>query len=558
MWRISTVFIAFLLAFLMIVARLSYWQVFSHGKLATEASSQHFFKLELPSKRGNILASDKSPLVINQIAYLVYGEPQKITDKKTVAQKIGKVLGVETSTLFDRISPEKTVWAILERKVEEEKVAQLKDLHITGIGYEREGKRFYPEASMAAQILGFVASDNNGFDTGYFGLEGYYNRELQGKNGSLVQEKDAKGLPILVGEEQRFEPVDGRTLVLHIDKTVQRIVERNLERAMQRYGAKEGSVVILDPKTGGIQAMATSPSYDPRDFLQFPKVRYKNPVVAATYEPGSTFKVLIMAAGINENVIEPDTLYDETGPVPIDKYAIKTWNEEYHGKITMTEVLQYSSNVGMVFVAEKLGNDKMLSYLKDFGFEATTNIDLEEEVVPHIRPKSEWTTIDYATMSFGQGVAVTPIQMLQAVGAIANGGKRMEPHIVKEIVDQNGKVIAIKPKVVNRVISSKTAKQVAEMMVAAVDKGEAQWAKPKGYRIAGKTGTAQIPVSGHYDEEKTIASFVGFAPADDPKFVMLVTLREPTSSPWGSETAAPLFFAISSELFSYYGISPQQ
>ena len=223
----------------------------------------------------------------------------------------------------------------------------------------------------------------------------------------------------------------------------------------------------------------------------------------------------------------------------------------------MSQVLEYSSNVGMVYVGKKLEKDALLSYIRNFGFGLATGIDLEEESSPQLRPQKEWTPIDLGTVSFGQGIAVTPLQMVRAVAALANGGWLMEPKMVKEVSDAKGRTIPIAPKKVRRVIDSTSASIITEMMVAAVDRGEAKWAKPPGYRIAGKTGTAQIPVAGHYDATKTIASFVGFAPADNPKFVMLVTLREPKSSPWGSETAAPLFFAIAKDLFTYYNLSPQ-
>jgi len=410
---------------------------------------------------------------------------------------------------------------------------------------------------MAAHLLGFVGSDVNGADVGYFGLEGYYDRQLRGIDGSMRLEKDAHGAPILIGSEERLPPEDGRTLTLHIDKVAQQLVERRLKEGITRYGAKEGSVVVMEPETGGIIAMASFPNYDPRNYSQFDKSLYKNPIVGSSYEPGSTFKALIMAAAINEKLITPDTIMDESGPVQIGPYVIRTWNNEYNGKISMTEVLEHSSNVGMVFVAQQLGREKLLAAIRKFGFGKLTNIDLEDEASPELRPDKEWAVVDEYTASFGQGIAVTPIQMVRALAALANGGKMMEPHVVKEIKDAKGKVTTVQPKVVSQVISPETARIVTEMMVAAVDNGEAKWAKPKGYRVAGKTGTAQIPVAGHYDATKTIASFVGFAPADKPRFVMLVTLREPSSSPWGSETAAPLFFTIARDLFTYWGIPPQ-
>lgn len=539
----------------LIAARLFYWQIIQGEKLAAAASNQYYFTLTIPPQRGSIYASDRSQIVINQSAYLIYAEPKKISDKKLFSDRVAETLELEAETVLERISLESSVWSPLKHKVEEDVYKKLKSLGLDGLGYEKEGKRFYPEASMAAHLVGFVGSDVNGADKGYFGLEGYYDRALKGKTGSLLQEKDARGLPIVLGDGKRIPAEDGQDLELYLDRSIQFILEEKLKGGIQRYGAKEGLVVVMDPATGGILGVAHLPKYDPREFGNYSGDLYPNPLIAHTYEPGSTFKALIMAAALNERVIEPQTEFDETGPIAIGEYLIRTWNDEYHGKMTTTQILEKSSNPGMVFVGKKLGKEKVLQYLKLFGFGAKTGIDLEEEEAPQLRDDSEWREIDLATVAFGQGIAVTPIQMLRAVNVLANAGKLMEPRVVKKIVGTNGKVIEHKPHVVRQVIKPATAKVITEMLISAVDNGEAKWAKPKGYRIAGKTGTAQIPVSGHYDESKTIASFVGYAPADKPRFVMLVMLREPSSSPWGSETAAPLFFSIAKELFAYYGIS---
>jgi len=551
------VFGIFILLYIGIVSRLLYWQVWASSRLKTQAASQHFFRLPLPPKRGAIISSDNYPLVMNQQAYLVFAEPKNIPDIDGFAKRVGESIGKDIASISGALKEPGRVWVPIEHKVEKETVDRLKSLQEKGLGFEEEPKRYYPEASIAAHLLGFVCLDQNGMDRGYFGLEGFYDRELRGKEGSLEIEKDVAGNPILIGQTFRVEPQDGRDLILWIDRSVQAIAEKRLKEGMEKYGAKEGSVIIMDPKTGGILGMASFPSYDPRSYATSEKERYINPTVAGSYEPGSTFKVIIMGAGIDAGVVTAQTEMDETGPIEVGGYTIRTWNNQYHGKITMTQVLEYSSNVGMVSVGKKLGREKLLSAIRNFGFGKPTDIDLEDESSSTIRPDKEWYEIDLSTVSFGQGIAVTPIQMVRAVGALANGGFLMEPKVVKAIQDKNGKIAPIPPKKLRQVVSKKTAEEVTEMMVASVDNGEAKWAKPQGYRIAGKTGTAQIPVSGHYDEKKTIASFVGFAPADDPKFVMLVTLRETTSSQWGSETAAPLFFNIAKDLFLYYGISPR-
>jgi len=557
MARIWTIFGLFLLLYGAIFTRLFYWHVWSSARLKNQAVSQHFFRFALPPKRGTIFSSDGYPFIMNKQAFLVYAEPKEVKDVDGFAKRVSDILAIDSASISAQLTQPDRVWVPIQHKVDGEKVDLLKTLKEKGLGFESEPKRYYPESSMAAHMLGFVGLDQNGMDRGYFGLEGFYDRELKGKEGSLQIEKDVQGNPILIGSTFRVDPEDGRNLLLWVDRSVQAIVEKRLKEGIEKYGAKEGSVVVMDPKTGGILAMASIPSYDPREYSSTQKELYINPVVGSTYEPGSTFKVLMMAAGINEGVITPTTSMEETGPVEVMGYTIRTWNNIYNGTVTMTDVLVHSSNVGMVFVGKKLGKEKILSSLKNFGFGTLTNVDLEDESAPQLRDDKEWREIDLATVSFGQGIAVTPLQMVRAVSAIANGGNLMEPKVVKAIVDASGKMTEIAPKKIRQIITKKTAEEVTEMMVASVENGEAKFAKPQGYRIAGKTGTAQIPVEGYYDETKTIASFVGFAPSDDPKFAMLVTLREPSSSQWGSETAAPLFFNIAKDLFLYYGISPR-
>lgn len=557
MVRLWSAFFAIVVLYSLVIARLFYWQVIAGSDLRAQASSQYYLELPLASQRGHIVANDGKPFVMNEPAFLVFAQPREITNMNTFVDRVSAVLELDPSGLFTRLSEPDRAWVPLGHKVTNDKTALLKALNLEGLGFEKEPKRYYPEASAAAHLLGFVGSDEFGRDRGYFGLEGYYDRELGGKDGKLQLEKDVRGAPILINQPLRIEPENGRTLELWLDRTVQRFVQVRLASGMQTYGAKEGSVIVMDPKTGGILAMASFPSYDPANYAQFERGVYKNPAVAASYEPGSTFKALVMAAGLNEKKLTPTTTMDENGPVTIGEYTIRTWNNEYHGKITMSQVLQYSSNIGMVYVGRQLGKDALLEYMKAFGFGTPTNVDLQDEFSPNIRPPEAWSEIDLATTSFGQGIAVTPLQMVRAVGALANGGALMEPHVVAAIIDGSGKRSEVRPKKIRDVISKAAANVITEMLINAVDNGEAKWAKPPGYRIAGKTGTAQIPVAGHYDSEKTIASFVGYAPADDPKFVMLVTLREPTSSPWGSETAAPLFFTIARDLFSYWGIPPR-
>jgi stage V sporulation protein D (sporulation-specific penicillin-binding protein) len=557
MWRIWILFGIIILLFVAIIVRLFYWQIVQGDSLRVQANQQYNLELTIPAMRGTIAATDGSPLAMNQPGSLVYAQPKEIENTGAFAAIVAPILHQEEASIAAVLTIPGRVWVPLAHKVDSATKDQLTLLNLKGLGFEAEAKRYYPEASMAAQLLGFVGSDQNGNDQGYFGLEGYYDRELRGRDGSIQLEKDVQGSAILVGDTKRIEAEDGRSLVLWTDRTVQKIAESRLEEGIEKYGAKAGTVTIMDPITGGILAMASYPTYDPATYQSFDKTLYKNPIVSESYEPGSTFKVLVMSGALQEKSVTPDTKVDENGPVPVDDYVIHTWNDSYHGRITTAQILEYSSNVGMVSVEQKMGKNTMLKYLHAYGIGMPTGIDLQEESSPELRSDGDWKNIDLATAAFGQGIAVTPIQMVRAVAAIANAGWLMEPHVVREIVDSTGKKVEIPPKKIRQVISTSTASVLTEMMISAVDLGEAKWAKPAGYRIAGKTGTAQIPVAGHYDTTKTIASFVGFAPADNPKFVMLVTLAEPSSSPWGSETAAPLFFNIAKDLFTYYSIPAQ-
>lgn len=574
--RIKSVKLGITIIALLLTARLFYWQVLSADRLSALAQTQRTSTHLVPAERGSIYSSDGFALVSNQPSFLLYAyKPQLDQPLDTISGQLAPLL-VETDNLdateaakplslrqsekqteiFSKLSDSDRTWIPLARHLDNPIKEAVESLHIEGLGFDNNKIRYYPEASTSAHLLGFVGRDQAGEPLGYFGLEGYYDLELRGKSGLIRQEKDATGQPIIIGDFSVTAHRKGRDLKLYLNRALQYQVEKHLRSGIEKYGAKSGEVVIMDPYTGGILAMAALPGYDPADFIDYDTTLYKNPVVASSYEPGSTFKVLIMAAALEENAITPDTTCDQTcdGPVKIDKYSIKTWNDQYHPGETMTEVLERSDNTGMIFVARQLGQDKFVSYLKKFGFGKLTGIDLQEETAPLLR--SNWGDVDLATASFGQGLATTAIQMTRAVAVLANGGKLMEPHVVASVIGD--RTINIKPKVVEQVISPQTAKTITQMMVNAVENGDAGWKRPHGYKIAGKTGTAQIPVSGHYDQDKTIASFVGFAPADHPKFVMLVKLTEPTTSPWGSETAAPLWFNIASDALTLLNVPLQK
>ncbi len=342
----------------------------------------------------------------------------------------------------------------------------------------------------------------------------------------------------MIGNYQFLHAIEGKSINTTIDKKTQYIAENILKEGIEKYGALAGNVIVMEVKTGKIRAMAAFPNYDPGKFSQFDKRTYKSPMTADLFEPGSIFKPLVMAAAMNEKLVTPESSCDIcSGPITIGKYSIRTWDETYRAGSSMTDVIVHSDNTGMVFAARKLGKEKFVDYLKKYGFGKKTNIEIQEEVSGVVRAVKDYGEVDLATNSFGQGIAVTSIQMITAMNTIANGGKYISPSLVE----------GSKP-IVRDVLSPKAVEEITQIMVQAVNSGEAKWAKPKGLTVAGKTGTAQIPIEGHYDPEKTIASFIGFFPAENPRLTMLVSLREPQTSQWGSETAAPLWFAMAKQL----------
>lgn len=555
-WRYLSVLTFFVLSLLAVSGKLFYWQVVKASELQAMAQAQYGDIVQLEPQRGEIRAADDFPLVTNRLSYLVFANPKEIKNVGDVSSTLSPILKEDTASISALLSMDR-YWISLESNADYAVKQKVSSLNIPGVGFEQTYTRFYPEASMAAQLLGFVGKDALGNSKGYFGLEGYYDRLLRGRPGQAKEIHDALGRPVLAQLNEDTGKQDGSNLVLYLDRTVQYIVESQLEKGVQEYGASSGTVIVMDPHTGGILAMASYPSFDEATYGNFAENLYKDPAITNTYEPGSTFKPLIMSAAVDAGLVKPQTTCPICGgPVKVGDYTIETWDFKHFPNETMMDILKHSDNDGMIYVSELLGHARMLSYLNKFGIGNMTGIDLQgEEAVP-LKPKNQWYPIDYATAAFGQGISVTPIELLDAFSSIANGGVRMEPHVASKMVTPEGKVIPIAPKVLDTPISAEAAKVMAEMLVYTVDKGEASFARLHGYRIAGKTGTASIPINGHYDPTQTIASFIGFAPADDPKFAMLVIYNKPTASIWGAETAAPTFFSIAQELLNYYGIPP--
>jgi cell division protein FtsI/penicillin-binding protein 2 len=552
MLRTKLLFYFFLLCFFAVFAKLFLIMAVEPHKYATD----YLQSRRVYPARGKIFDRNGEPLAVNQTKYVLFVEPNVLADKRQVVEKLESVLKVGEATLDAKIDTTKT-WVAVQRGVPKDVRDRILALDLHGVGFDEEPNRFYPESSLSAHLLGFVGKDENGENVGVYGVEGFYEKELVGLPGYIKSERDVMGKPIFVGTQERVEAEDGRDLILTLDKSVQNIVKTKLVKAVEQFEAAQACAIVADPKTMEILAMGCVPDFDPIAYYEASPEAYVNTTISGLYEPGSTFKPLIMAAAMEEKVLKPLDTMEEDGPVEISGFKIQNWNKKYAGRISMSNILEKSSNIGMVYIGGKLGDDLLYDYLNRYGFGQPTGIDLQGEAGGNLRQRTEWYPIDYATASFGQGIAVTQLQLVRAFSSLVNGGYLMRPYVVKE-VRQGDRVRTREPKIERRILSEHTSEVMKKMLQSSVDRAEMKFTFPKEYKIGGKTGTAQVAVQGQYDASKTIASFIGFAPVEDPKFVSLVVVKEPKTSQWGSETAAPVFFEIAKELFVYYNIVPGQ
>jgi len=554
--RIKIVFYFFSFIFFAIFLKLFYWQIIESKRLTVLALDQYQGWHEIPSERGKIYTSDHFPIALNKNSYLLYANPQKLLLKSSqLEEKLNTILVNKVKVNEEILTNKNLLWVPLVKNISENEKKEIEKLSIEGLGFEERDRRFYPEASISAHLLGFVGVDEKGSNKGYFGLEGLYEDELKGSSGQRVFDQDAIGRPIPLGKESGEKSIPGRDLVLNLDRTLQFFSEKRLIEGIKKTGAKSGWVVIMNPKNGAILSLSAYPNYNPGSYYTYDSELFRNPVISSDFEPGSIFKIITMSSAIDSGAVSVNEKCTKCfGPRQIYDYSIKTWNEKYYPNSSMTDILIHSDNVGMIYVVEKLGLDKFLNYLKLFGLGENTGIDLQGEMSPVLKERSDWREIDMATSSFGQGIAVTPIQILSAMAVIANGGELYQPQVVKTIIEDN-KEITIKPVLKRRVITTQTAKKITAMMEKVVD-ANLKRLKPDGFRIAAKSGTAQVPVRGGYDPDKTIASYIGFGPIEDPKFVMLVTLKDPITSQWSEATAAPIWFEITKDIIRLWGLYP--
>ncbi len=560
---VLTVFL--LLALAVIIGRLFMLQVVHGDAARKQAEQQHSVYLKLMASRGEIDLVDKLtllpiPVATNTKKYLVYAVPQAVQNPKLTSESLATALGLQATDILTKITDQTRKYVPLKKQLTEEEQAKITQLGLSGIFLDSEDSRYYPQDNLLSHVLGFVGYNAQNQKVGLYGLERYFDKDLAGKNGDLYEEKDISGAWIFGAQRQGEPAVDGVNLILTVDKNIQFHAQTVLAEAVSRHGADSGSIIVMDPKTGAILTMAAYPDFDPNNFGKVSESKiFSNQATIGVFEPGSTFKAITMAAAINENKLTPETTFVDTGQVKVDGYTIKNAEPGARGKQTMIEALDFSLNTGAIFAQTQIGNSEFLKYVKAFGFGQKTGIELPELSGDLSGILKGNITVNYYTASFGQGISVTPIQMLQSYGALANGGKMMKPYIVQTKIFPDGKVVNTDPVVVGQPVSSKTAYQTSAMLVDVVEKGFGKRAAVPGYYIAGKTGTAQVPRTDGkpgYDEHNNIGSFIGYGPVDDPQFVMLIRIDHPRDVQYAESTAGPVFGQMAQFILNYLHIPP--
>jgi cell division protein FtsI/penicillin-binding protein 2 len=553
--RLSVLAFCLTFCFAVIIGQLVHYQVLDHDALAHEASVQRTWNKEVASNRGYIADRNGHILALEVVEWQIDVSPSLVVRAQQLSEQLAELLGRPQEEIYGQLTS-KSPWVRLAMNVDYETGEAIKALGASGITCIPSHRRSYPEKELTAHVLGIVNNTGDGF----YGVEGYYNQVLKGSTGQRRVEQNPLGeeLPLPPIEETRARP--GDSLVLTLDRNIQYIVAEELQRALEEYGAKSGTALVMDPRSGALLASYSYPSYSPNDFAEAEIKLLADPVVSKMWEPGSIFKVVTWAAGLDSGTISPGTTFYDSGALEVGGRVIQNWDRQGNGLVTMRDGLVGSLNTVAAFTSTSMGKDVFYNYLRRFGFGTLTQVDLASEGpgMMKLPGDSNWFPSDLGTNSFGQGIAVTPIQMIAAVASIANRGVLMKPYIVEEYITHGSdgvRRIPVEPMAVRRAVSADTAATMTEMMVEVVNKGAPKAAVP-GYRVAGKSGTAQIPEPYGYNPTDTIAAFVGFAPADDPRFVLLIKLDRPTVSPWGTQTAAPAFQAIAQRLLIYLRVPP--
>ncbi len=557
--RLHILFLIVIIGISAIVLRLFQKQILEYPQYHAQAQKQHIIKEEIPAQRGKIFAKEEYgedfPLAMNVIKYQVLVVPKIVKDPRQAAKDLARVLEMDEEEIFNKINNRKAYIPPIKKHLEKNIAQAIVDLNLQGVQIEAESIRYYPEGSLAGQIVGFVDADGNG----RYGLEDYYDDTLKGFEGVMVAEQSREGEYInLVGKE--VQERNGADLTLTLEHNVQYKAQEILEKAVKDFKADRGMMVVVDTRTGGILGMASAPNYDPNNY---PKIAQENPglfrtlAISDTWEPGSVAKPLTMAAALDGKIVEPDTQEIFGNCVTVQGYEICTAEKKAFGRETMTQVLENSDNVAMVWVAKKIGTEAMYRFIKSFGLGEKMGVDIQGEAAGKVPELKNWREVTRSTIAFGQGITVTPLQLTMAYATIANGGTLLKPHIVDTIKRFDGTKVKIEKQELRKVMNEKTTQQLTKMLISVVEKGHGKKAQVAGYQVAGKTGTAQIakPGGGYY-EDRHIGSFGGFFPADAPRFAMVVRLDNPRNTEWAESSAAPTFGEMAKWMLSYYRIAP--
>jgi cell division protein FtsI (penicillin-binding protein 3) len=553
--RVGMIFVFFIFCFGFIAVRAYHMQILERGKSLTLAQHQYYSRrISLAPHRGTIYDAQGRELAVSMRINSLYAQPNKIDNKGAVAAKLAPILGKEASDIYGLLSNSKSfVW--LQRKITPIQQERIEALHLEGVDFIPESKRFYPNFELGSHVIGFAGMDSQGLE----GLERAYDKCLKTVHKYVVLERDALGRWIYIPEKEK-EITPPHNLHLTLDLRVQYVAERELKKEVSDQKARGGMVVVMEPSTGKILAMAIQPSFNPNLFEEYKPARWRNRVVTDPFEPGSLLKVFLLAAVLQEETLkENDIVFCENGAYTIQGHTIHDMSPR--GWLTVRDIIRVSSNIGAYKVGKKLGAEKFYRYLHTFGFNEKTGVDLLGEDVGNIRPPDFWSPVDLAIISFGQGVSVTALQLTTALSCIANGGNVMKPYLVERITDEEGKVIAeFSPQVIRKVLFPEISRRVTSIMKQVVTSGTGMRGRITGYEIAGKTATAQKfdPATGRYSKDKIIASFMGFLPADEPKMAILVVVDEPRNTPYGGTAATPVFKRIAEELLRYMGIPPTE
>lgn len=588
--------VLFLLLAAVIVGRLFFLQIIKGQAYAVMASDQHELYKKLFPERGTIYVVEGEgknralyPLVTNRTMYVVYVSPKEIDDATTTAEKLFGVIGLpddsderiyaegaasSNSMQLGSSSPamikrqelignwiaifnqkDKSYYPIRER-LPDDKINKLEELAIKGVGWSEKSYRYYSEEGIGGQIFGFWGYSGNE-RVGKYGIEGYYDSELAGKMGEIRSERDASGNMIALGNNELKDKIDGADLILTINRAIQYEACQSLKRSITEHKAVGGSVIVMDPATGAILAMCSFPDYNPDKYYEVEDANlFNNKAIFDSYEPGSIFKSFTMAAAIDAGAVSPDTTYADTGVVDYTDYKIRNFNDKIYGLVTMTRVLEYSINTGVIYAMRQMTAKVFTEYVKKFGFGEITGVDLNKEMAGNINNLNRKGEINTATATFGQGITATPLQLIAAFSAIVNGGKLMKPYIVSQVVRDNEVEATAKPTVVRQVISPKSSLIMKAMLVSVVENGHATKAQIPGYRVGGKTGTAQVPAKGggYQPDDVIIGSFIGFVPYENPRFVILARVDKPMEGRLGEIVAAPVFTDIAKFALKYYNV----